>query len=800
MNKSDIEFTVNLNTSPAEQKLNELGNKVRASSHIYNDIFKDVGQGFKMVGSPYQNSNNYGLPSTQVLERALTVSANAMEKFARIIETMSAQMVNFTTVGRAYTPQSGAINMGSRVSGYLPPYYPSALSPSYNNSRPLGLPAPDYAVNANDIFDAIIRRRKASEVPFSSTHSIASEQFARTMNPYGMYETWKNNFAFNMLGLPAPQTSETETLIGAGGRKYKRRKKQEKEDITNEEIGSVTEENKKDNIELEEKIVKWGKIFTIVYGIRKLIQGMAKLWKFGADTATQSNKNINEQLGYFSIDPVGALNANVDKTRSLWYEGVRNLGENSPVSKAGLDVMSQKFTNMWTAAMAGRQVDTQTTIDAQRLKEFFGFDFTVEGLLTGQRGGKSATEIQRDAIIKVENQIAKLAEVDEIQRGQLIDSLRNLFGDEMINAIVTNFNKRLRTDGYNKTVIEQIETYGGSTFGSKDLTAKTIASANALNSLKASLSDLKNTIVQETSPAFTAVTNKMTEFVEWLNKKLTSAKGEKDETGAFSSVAAPEASKSAQKSYGQSKGEKIETAEEIDIVDMLKNANSIYDVADVIYKTNPLTKNVADAESIKQKRYLNELGKAIAGENVNANSKNEVISALGNYEYGGKKGLEAFRLALTEGKIDLGSYANNPLLNKLFFSPGGMSNRERIAAQNLLLQIPFFTDLFYETFKEGGPEDLSADMSYGKYLLSEEDFDSPEDWYEALKSFFDSIKTNKWGKDYVKSVEYESKKKADENKDKVLDFKEVRATFKINLTDMFGRQLGFTEQTVSTVQ
>lgn len=787
MNKSDIEFTIGLNTSPAEQKLNELDDKVKASGHIYNDIFKDVGQGFKMVGTPYQNSNNYGVPSVQVLERSVAVFSNVMERFARIVESTSAQMVNFTTVGRAYTPQNGPINMGSKVAGYLPHYYPSALSEFYN-SRPLGLPSPDYAINANDIFDAIIKRRKAQEASFSPIYSTAFEQFAKTMNPYGtmnlygMYETWKNNFSFNMLGLPAPKENE---------------KKKDTFDISIDK--QVTEEDKKDNIELGEKLRKWGKIFAIVYGVRKLLEGMSKLWKLDAETVSSVNQNINNQLGYFSVDPVSALNANVDKTRSLWYEGVRNMGENSPVSKAGLDEMAQKFTNMWTAAMSGRQVDTQTTIDAQRLKEFFGFDYTVAGLLTGQREGKSATDIQRDAIIKVENQISKLAEVDEIQRGQLIDSLRNLFGDEMINAIVANFNKRLRSDSYDRTVIEQIEHYGNSTFGTKDLTDKTINTTNALSDLKASLSNLKNTIVEDTAPAFTAVTKAMTSVVEWANKTLTGAKGDKDETGAFIG-AGPEVSKSTKKGYGQSKAEKKETADNFDITERLKNASSIYDVADVIYKTNPLTKNVADAEAIKQARYQRQLGKAIASGKLNPNSNNEIISSLASYEYGGKTGLEAFRLAIKEGAVDLGSFANNPLLNKLFFSPDSMSEREILAATNLLPQIPYFSNLFYKTFGEGGPEDLSADMSYGKYLLGEEDFDNPEEWYEYMKSFFTSINRNKWGRDYVKSSGYESEKKADKNKNNVLDWGEVRAAFKITLTDQFGRTLGFEEKTVSSVQ
>ena len=40
---------------------------------------------------------------------------------------------------------------------------------------------------------------------------------------------------------------------------------------------------------------------------------------------------------------------------------------------------------MWSSAMAGRNVDSRTAIDVQRLKDFFGIDLTAEGLFTGKR-------------------------------------------------------------------------------------------------------------------------------------------------------------------------------------------------------------------------------------------------------------------------------------------------------------------------------------------------------------------------------------------------------------------------------
>ena len=59
-----------------------------------------------MVGDPYQSGNNFGVPSTNVLERSVTVVINSLDRFALILDSMSARMVNFQTIGSPYTPAS----------------------------------------------------------------------------------------------------------------------------------------------------------------------------------------------------------------------------------------------------------------------------------------------------------------------------------------------------------------------------------------------------------------------------------------------------------------------------------------------------------------------------------------------------------------------------------------------------------------------------------------------------------------------------------------------------------------------
>lgn len=784
MNKSDIEFTIGLNTSPAEQELNNLGNKIKNSNHYYNDLFKDVGQGFKMVGSSYQNSNNYGVPSTQVLERSLSVTANAMERFARIVETMSAQMVNFTTIGRAYTPQTGPINMGSNIAGYLPRYYPSALSQSYN-SRPLGLPSPDYAINANDIFDAMIKRRKAQEAPFSPINSIASEQFARTMNAYGMYETWNNNFGFNMLGLPAPKGEDTETYIGPGGRKYRRRKQQKEKGLVQEEINAVTDENKKDNIELEEKLVKWGKIFGIVYGIRKLLQGMSNLWKFGATTSTSRNQNINEELGYFSIDPEGAMRANVDKTRSMIYAGIRNWGENAPVSKEGFDYTARKFTDMWTAAMAGRQVDAQTTIDAQRLKDFFGLDLTVAGLLTGQREGKTATDIQLDAMKKVEQQLSKLNEIDSTTKGQIIDSLKNIFGEEMINAIVTNFNKNLKLDTteLKTTLSERVMSMGGTAVPGKDLTEQTTLAVTALGNFAESIEELKNTFVEQFADIFVDATNTLSSFMNWVNRKLNKGENELNEIGETKNPLTISAATTGTSWYSHLSGggnnyyfpttQKLE--DESDVFKDKKQRASDYlkgktanEILAGIILSNADINNASNIENLAIGYNEKTVGEALYKNDLSG--ENDIVKEIVS-RYGNREGLlEAYKKF-----TPLVARSGNVI--KLL-SGEKMSMEERLKAYRDFAKSEFGARLFMNSFMAGGAYDYNTTLNPFTYLFTPSFFSNNEEQLEAIRTFVKDIETQGWGDNRIQNADVVSDWK-DKNRNGRIDAGEVELTLVI---------------------
>lgn len=565
-------------------------------------------------------------------------------------------------------------------------------------------------------------------------------------------------------------------------------------DTPEEQTKNLVNENKKDNIELDDKLLKWGKILAIVYAIKKTLEGLSKIWKFGAETVTSRNANLDQDLGFFSIDPEGAMRANVDTTRAKLYAGIRNMGENSPVSKEGLDYTSQKFTEMWTAAMSGRDVDARTTIDVQRLRDFFGIDLTPAALLTGQREGKTATDVQLDVMKKVETQLDKLNSADETTKGQIIDSLKNVLGEEMINSIVSNYNKNIRIDSKDLqlTVAEKLEQAGTSTLNLRDLTEKTTASVLALSNLKNSLEELKNTLVEDFAPAFVKVTETLTSFVDWLNGKMT--KKEKDTVtpgGLGSSTVLNKDLKSTDAGdvFGDNNERKLSASEK------LKEARSANDVLDAIYELNPNLKTEGSLENLKKNQYINDAYDALASGELDENSTNPFERYLANYEYGGKKGIEALRLAEKDGVFGKlggmkifreaikGKRLQRPQRSNYIWGPLGAALYKN--AENdyqgwfdALLNSQFFANFATPEFGEGGGSDWTEEKGKFDYVMDPSYYKTADDWYDALQKFKDEMKD--FGKEYIKNFTIPSKEDL-WGTDKKLQFDEVR--FVLELTD-----------------
>ena len=720
MDKSDISFKVGLDTSPAEQQMERLGEKLRNApfaKQIFNTPMRNSG----WDNMTYPSSNNYGVPSTQVLERSLAVTMSSLDKFARALEMISLRMVNFQMVGGPHTPSS-TIYAPNNIAGYLPssttsnprPWFPTE---HYTREQADSI---NYRVNHNDIFNELLYRRKSN--PYSATYDIFNNIHSPT-GAMGMFAIWSSLFNKKTpLGIGAPTTTDS----GADGI-----------DTPAEQGKDIVEQEKKDNEELKEKLLLWGKISATIYAIRKVISGLAKLWKFGAETASGVNSNLNEEHGFFSIDPEGAIRANTDKTRAIMYAGVRNMGANAPVSKSGLDYASSKMTEMWTAAMSGRNVDARTTIDVQRLKDFFGIDLSVAGLLTGEREGKTATDIQIDMMDKVEKQISKLAEADEITKGQVIDSLKNILGDELVNAIVANANKNLKIDATDLklTLAERIMQHGDSAIPSGNLTESTEKVITSLSAFNKAVQDLKNTVTTELGPIFSSLITSITGVVNWVNKKINRVAGTKNAVGEIdfkTSVASLTNDYNAYGYYKQSENDKNDVFKnKVDRINKDLKSKSIYDKVEAMYLAQVEAESAADIENLGIKATQDVIGQHIIEGRLDENSSNPVERALAKYTWGGFKGYEAFKQQMAS---DPNATWASAQMKELFWNPQNLNETGRIRAyHDFLKNNPETKKAFISAFDKGGVLDFSSGMNIGKYLLNQAFYSSGEEYLKFWK-------------------------------------------------------------------
>lgn len=756
MNKSDIEFTVGLDTSPAEQKLSKFLTDVQSHKNRVQKLLDNPTQYSEQA---YQSKlakletmqNRYGIDRVNINSN---IPNNDYHRFMNLQNA----------VARYEREMNKIFEKGNSV---------ISVANSYSNKK-----------NTRDAHPGMFDERMKS-VTDMELERLTILQNKR--NAQGAYETWKNLTSNNILALPAPPSKESVSELS-----------EEKNKTDVEKIKDVVDQDKKDNNELKEKVVLWGKIVAKVYLLKKVIEGLAKVWKFGAETVTTSNANLNQDLGFFSVDPVGAMRANTDTTRGMIYAGIRNLGENSPVSKEGFDYTAQKFTEIWTAAMSGRDVDTRTAIDVQRLKDYFGIDLSASALLTGQREGKTATDVQLDVMRKVEKQLDKLNNADETTKGQLIDSLKNVLGEEMINAIVSNYNKNIRIDreDLQLTVAERLEQAGGSTLHARDFTEKTTMAVYALGQLKTSLEELKGTLVEDLAPAFVSATSAVTSFVNWVNKKMTLKVQDSTTPGNAGAghVVNAGLKESDEGSIFPTIAEKKKTASE-----GIKSAKDANAFLDSLYWLNPNIVTEGDIENIKQRQYIDDFYDSLASGELNSESKNPLEAYFANYEYGGKKGIEALKLAEKKGVFGRGRKSGQWIFRKAIRGERLQRPKREDYADNwwgalnykndsneyqgwydFFFNSALFSEFAKAEFGEGGASDWNMGKGVFNYFEDPSYFNTADEWYEALARYKQQMEESGFGKEYWKSFNLPSKESL-WGEDMHLDFGEV--VFTIQTTD-----------------
>jgi hypothetical protein len=709
MNKADVEFTVGLNTSPAEEQLDRLFEKMRYPGNAnHTDPFLQFHENENL---PYVYGGRNSVPPSANINTTFNNSSN-LPIARKAMELADAIRIVYSRMNEA-------------LSGYR-----YAGSSVWNEQKRIGFDNLPTTSAGNKIQEAVSYVFEQKALP--------GWKYAGSSTADSIYDEFEDLHVYDDYGNSnVPPKNPTFTNPSADGN-----------DTPEEQGKDIVSQNKKDNDELKEKLLLWGKILSTIYAIRKVLQGLSKLWKFATDTVSGVNSNINEEHGFFSTDPEGALRANTDKTRAMLYAGVRNMGENAPVSKAGLDYASNKITEMWTSAMSGRNVDARTTIDVQRLKDFFGIDLSVAGLLTGEREGKTATDIQIDMMDKVEKQISKLAEADEITKGQVIDSLKNILGDELVNAIVANANKNLKIDATDLklTLAERIMQNGGTAIASGDLTQSTEKSIKALSALNTEIGKLKNTLVQELSPAFVTVTETLADIVDWLNRKMNKVDGEKNAIGevkakvSIASLTNDEYSR--YRNFKQEEDDKKNKYKDKDntVRNLLKSGDPLK-ILEALYLSQPEVKSAADIENLGIKQQEIEVGNAFKNAyktgKFDPNSTNPLIKALAEHPYTNPDdgrtyyGYEAFTQELATNP-NIGW--DDPFISRLLTNPENMDEYEMlIAMRNMASLNPAVRNAFSKEFDKGGTFDFGTTMAMIPYLYSTRMLGSPEEQFKAFQ-------------------------------------------------------------------
>ena len=501
MNETDIEFTVGLDLSPAEQQL----------ENLYKDSVIAQGRLNKILsGNMSEQTYLSKLEKFERLQNRVGTDTSSMSnadynryiKLRNDIGRYERNIKNFSESVNKVFSQVGAYNAAQGNSDFHPGLYQALFEQKRNQ----------------DIDSILTERNKTAA-------QGAFEVFQSITTPNGI------------LALPAPEQTESgfSKFKRKAGSFFEPKSKLATDTYQNiDEISElITDEAKKQGREYDNNLLKLGKILSILYLIRRAISTAVKLWQGFDKITTEGNQNLNKQRGFFTQDPTGALSSNYDLTRPRLYEGIRNWGANAPISANALDTMAEKWTGIWSAAVSGRQVDKQTAIDIERLHRYAGLDMTPQALLTGARNGKSITDMQVDAINKIEKYLSssEYAGLNDIERGQLVDSIVNVFGSELVNGIVANIQKnKVMSEEYQQTVIDKILSKSDTALVSGNYTENITRATNVVAEFKESLSKLSQSIVNNYTPEFEKATNKIRSITEWIDAKINKDKTSEPKT------------------------------------------------------------------------------------------------------------------------------------------------------------------------------------------------------------------------------------------------------------------------------
>ena len=501
MKDSDIEFSVGLNISPAEQNLNNLFKDTQTAHNRLQKLLNEQPSNLVYESKLKKLENimtRYGVFSVSQAN-ASQMPKNEFYRFQKLFNDVKAYERN----ERKYH------DITTKILSSVQQYQGLSAKPT-----------PFQETFKQMYIDSQLKEREQKEIYSPKAH--------------GMYDIWKNIVNKpTMLALPAP--AQTNKAVD-GGKVVTEEKIEKTEEKTNEENKGVTEEIKKQHRGLLDNLANWLKIYAVIRLVHRAINTAINLWKGFGNVSSETFNITRDQAGNFFADPVGTMRSGIDFTRARIRAGLRAWASaGSPLLNVdAIDTASASLVSVANRAMSGNEVDKNKAIAARAVFDTLGTILNSEMLLTGNTQGYSYTDLVVDLMDKFETFMSdpeKWESLGTVKQNQFMQYIIDLLGEDIPKAVVqnVNLNKQMKDPSAKKTLLEHILGVSDSvnTFGNVGQNA-TLAS-ESLATFNDALSGLKRTLVNQYTPQFVAATELLTKGV----KKLQGIIDEDEDENSF---------------------------------------------------------------------------------------------------------------------------------------------------------------------------------------------------------------------------------------------------------------------------
>ena len=501
MKDSDIEFSVGLNISPAEQNLNNLFKDTQTAHNRLQKLLNEQPSNLVYESKLRKLENimtRYGVFSVSQAN-ASQMPKNEFYRFQKLFNDVKAYERN----ERKYN------DITTKVLSSVQQYQGLSAKPT-----------PFQETFKQMYIDSQLKEREQKEIYSPKAH--------------GMYDIWKNIVNKpTMLALPAP--AQTNKAVD-GGKVVTEEKIEKTEEKTNEENKGVTEEIKKQHRGLLDNLANWLKIYAVIRLVHRAINTAINLWKGFGKVSSETFNITRDQSGNFFADPVGTMRSGIDFTRARIRAGLRAWASAGShlLNVDAIDTASASLVSVANRAMSGNEVDKNKAIAARAMFDTLGTILNSEMLLTGNTQGYSYTDLVVDLMDKFETFMSdpkKWSGLGTEKQNQFMQYMSDLLGVDIPDAVVKNvkLNQQMKDPSAKKTLLEHILGVSDSvnTFGNVGQNA-TLAS-ESLATFNDALSGLKRTLVNQYTPQFVAATELLTKGV----KKLQGIIDEDEDKNSF---------------------------------------------------------------------------------------------------------------------------------------------------------------------------------------------------------------------------------------------------------------------------